>query len=380
MAFQVQSVYQKARIGCLTTDHGCVITPTFMPVATRAWMNHLTTQDLKHSGTQMILGGNTYHMLVSPGMEAIRAMGGMHRMMHWDGPMLTDSGGYQVYSFSIQHACRIREEGVVFRHPYTGQRIHMTPESSIQAQKTIGADIMMAFDHCSPMDMHHHQAQEALELTLRWLRRCVHQHQLQPKAEAGHRQMLFGIVQGGVFMDLRLKSLEQTLESEIDGIALGGSSIGFDMSMTQGILDALVPHIPKHYPRYTMGLGSRPQDLIDAIFSGADLFDCVAPLRHARHGLLYSGHWVDTSDWFRFEGEDENGHVVIKKSKHAYDTKPIMQQCLCPTCQQYTRGYLHYLFKQRSSLYAHLACVHNVHVMQKTCEYARKCIEKRASL
>lgn len=365
----------EARVLKITTPHGEVLSPTFMPVGTRAFVNQMMPEDLVRTNSQMILGGNTYHMLVNPGVEVIRAAGGMHQMMGWHKPMLTDSGGFQVFSLSQnKKICKIDADGAHFKHPNTGQTIHLTPESSIQTQKVIGADIIMAFDECTPEQGGREAALVALERTHRWLMMSKEVHERDSFSEYGDKQALFGIIQGGSFRDLREKSTEFILQAGLDGIAIGGEVIGFDMEKTLEVLDWVRPMLPEQTTRYTMGVGLNPQDLIDAVSRGVDIFDCVGPTRNARHGALYHGQCIVRDGWVKFVDEEGSGRLLIKKSIYAKDDGPILQGCLCYTCQHFSRAYLHFLFKQKASIYAQLACIHNIHVMQDVCDVMRNIV------
>lgn len=364
-----------ARVTKITTPHGEVTTPAFMPVGTRAYVNFMTPADLDHSGSQIILGGNTYHMLCTPGMEIIEAAGGMHQFMGWHKPMLTDSGGFQVFSLSKKGSiCKIDAVGAHFKHPVTGKIIHLTPETSISAQKIIGADIIMAFDECTPENGGREAAIAAMERTHRWLHESIAAHEKSPHSPYGFKQALFGIIQGGSFPDLREQSTQFILDANLDGIAIGGEVIGFDMQKTVEVIDWVRPMLPENKTRYTMGVGLNPQDLIDVVEKGIDIFDCVAPTRNARHGTLYCGNIKKTDHWLVFENEEDNGKISIKKSCFAKDERPIMSQCECYTCKHFTRAYLHYLFKQQSMAYCNLACIHNIHVMQSVCIGLREVI------
>jgi len=346
-----------------------------MPVGTRAMLNYLTTTDLNDNGSQIILGGNTYHMLCTPGMEVIEKAGGMHRFMNWQKTMLTDSGGFQVFSLSKKGTiCIIDEVGAHFKHPITGKIIHLTPASSIATQKIIGADIIMAFDECTPEIGGREAALSALDRTHRWLLQSIEAQDAQPQSAYGKNQALFGIIQGGSFRDLREESAKFILKQPLDGIAIGGEVIGFDMVKTMEIIDWLRPMLPRDKVRYTMGVGLNPQNLIDVVAKGIDIFDCVAPTRNARHGTLYYGKIVERDGWLSFENEGENPRILIKKSQYALDDSPIMADCECYTCQHYSRAYLHYLFKEKLIAYAHLASIHNIFVMQYVCTRMREII------
>jgi queuine tRNA-ribosyltransferase len=370
-----QHAHNHARVTKVNTPHGEFTTPTFMPVGTRAAVNCMDTAQLKKSGSQIILGGNTYHMLINPGMEIIQAAGGMHPFMNWHRPMLTDSGGFQLFSLSKnKKLCKIDEQGAHFKHPHTGKTFHMTPEHSIATQKIIGADIIMAFDQCTPETGDKENVVRAMERTHRWLQACVSAQDKQPNSSYGNRQALFGIIQGSEFRDLREQSAEFVLSQPLEGIAIGGEVIGFNMKKTVEILSWLNPMLPDNKVRYTMGVGLTPQDLIDAVGAGADIFDCVAPTRNARHGSLYHGHFIKENNWLRFDNGGEPSRLLIKKSLYAKDEKPIMDNCDCFTCQHHTRAYLHFLFKSNAPLYASLACIHNIHIMHKTCELMREII------
>lgn len=357
-----------ARVMRISTPHGEVLTPSFMPVGTRAMLNYLTPEDLRQNGSQIILGGNTYHMLCSPGMEVIQAAGGMHKFMGWPKAMLTDSGGFQVFSLSKKGTiCIIDEKGAHFKHPVNGKIIHLNSKTSIQAQKIIGADIIMAFDQCTPETGGHEAACAALDRTHRWLMLSKEAHEKNPMSAYGFKQALFGIIQGGSFRELREQSTEFVVAQDLDGIGIGGEVIGFDMPKTVEIIDWIRPMLPEQKIRYTMGVGLTPQDLIDVVGRGVDVFDCVAPTRNARHGTLYDGKFVERDGWLAFENDGDKCRLLIKKSQYATDDAPIMANCECYTCQHFSRAYLHYLYKEGLIAYFHLASIHNVHVMQQTC-------------
>ncbi len=369
-----QYAHNHARVTKVTTAHGEFITPAFMPVGTRAFVNLMTPEQLQTAGSEIILGGNTYHMLCHPGMELIEHLGGMHPFMGWQGPMLTDSGGFQLFSLSQAKLCTIDEEGAHFKHPETKELIHMTPESSIQAQKIIGADIIMAFDQCTPDIDDKAQVKKIMEKTHRWLAQSKEEHLRNPYSAYGYSQALFGIIQGGKFEDLRQLSAQAIVDMEMDGIAIGGESVGFNMPKTTEIIDWVRPVLPQNKMRYTMGVGLQPQDLIEVVAAGIDMFDCVAPTRNARHGALYCGEIVYENNWLRFHELADRGRINIKKSCYATDDNPIMPNCECYTCQHFSRAYLHYLFKMKSVAYSNLACIHNIHVIHHVCAAMRDLI------
>ena len=363
-----------ARVMEMNTAHGKVITPAFMTVGTRAFVNHMTPHDLRLAKSQIILGGNTYHMLCSPGMDIIQHAGGMHAFMGWNGPMLTDSGGFQVWSLSQQsNICKIDHDGAHFKHPITRKMVHLTPQSSIEAQKIIGADIIMAFDECTP-DASREVVAAAVERTHHWLTISKEIHLKNPCSAYGYEQALFGIIQGGRYKDLREQSTAFILDMALDGIAVGGCGIEGNVPHTSEILEHIIPMLPENKVRYTMGIGIKPQELINVVASGYDIFDCVAPTRNARHGALFHGKIIKTEDWLYFDTHEEDGRILIKKAKYAYDNKPIMEDCTCTTCQSHTRAYLHFLFKTNARSYCNLASIHNVHLMNQVCEAMRACI------
>lgn len=365
--------YNCARVTRITTSHGAIITPAFMPVGTHAAVNCMTPSDLEQTQTQIILGGNTYHMLCRPGLDVIKHAGGMHQFMAWPGPMLTDSGGFQVMSLARHQAnCRFDTAGAHIRNPLTGDTIHLTPRLAYEAQKIIGADITMPFDHCvSDLD-DKVVVNDAMQRTHRWLRLARTYHDRDAYSEYGYRQALFGIIQGGFFKDLREESVEFILSMELDGIAFGGGTIGYEMDKTVTIIGWLKRLLPDDKALYTMGVGLRPQDIITLSAQGIDLYDCVAPTRNARHGTLYSGEIVLENHWLRFKSEHPGACIHIKKACFAKDDSPIMESCDCYTCQHFPRAYLHLLYKEKSITYATLACIHNVHVMQTVCRMIHK--------
>ena len=379
-SFGCEVLYQHAtlpaRVTRVTTPHGTFETPVFMPVGTRAGVNNMTPQELVAAGSQIILGGNTYHMLCAPGMDVIEKAGGMHRFMGWHGPMLTDSGGFQVFSLSKnKEICTIDEEGAHFTLPGSNRLIHMTPEMSLETQKIIGADIIMAFDQCTPDACTHDEVRHIMTRTHRWLGQSVRYHQQYPTSRYGSPQALFGIVQGGVYQDLRRESAAFVASMNTDGIAIGGETVGFDMPATVDVIRWVREFLPEDKPRYTMGVGMSPQDLLDVVAEGIDMFDCVAPTRNARHGALYCGQLVPDGSWLRFASEHEGERIQIKKACFANDMSPIMPGCSCSTCSRYSRSFLHHLFKQKSNLFTALASIHNIHVLHDVCAKMRALIK-----
>ena len=372
-----EHAYTKARVTKITTSHGEFITPVFMPVGTRAGVNNMTPLELQNAGSQIILGGNTYHMLCAPGTEVIYKAGGMHNFMGWQGPMLTDSGGFQIFSLSKNNnLCTIDDYGAHFRLPESDKIIHMTPEISLLTQKIIGADIIMAFDQCTPNNSTYDQAAYIMQRTHTWLQESVDYHLQNPNSQYGYPQALFGIVQGGDFHDLRRESIEYINSLELDGVAIGGEIIGFDMQGTQTVLANLQEYLPRQKPRYSMGVGMSPQDLLDVVAVGIDMFDCVAPTRNARHGALYCGEVVADGKWLKFASEHKNHRIQIKNAHYAYDNKPIMDSCDCYTCNNFSRAYLHNSFKQKNNMFTALASIHNLHVLHTVCGKMRDLIKK----
>lgn len=380
-AFQCKVLYRHAhtaaRVTRVTTPHGEFITPVFMPVGTRAGVNNMMPLELQEAGAQIILGGNTYHMLCAPGMAVIEKAGGMHPFMGWHGPMLTDSGGFQVFSLSKnKEICTIDEAGAHFTIPGTQRLIHMTPEMSLETQKIIGADIIMAFDQCTPDHCTRPQVRHIMSRTHRWLLQSIAYHQAHPTSRYGAQQALFGIIQGGCYEELRRESADFVCSMNTDGVAIGGETIGFDMDATVEVVRWIRSYLPENKPRYTMGVGMSPQDLLDVVAEGIDMFDCVAPTRNARHGALYCGEVVKKGSWLSFESEHENARIQIKKACFANDMSPIMPHCQCYTCKHYSRSFLHHLFKQKANFFTALASIHNVHVLEDVCARMRSFISE----
>ena len=324
----------KARVGKVTTPHGSFETPVFMPVGTQGSVKALMPRDLKEAGTEILLS-NAYHLYIRPGMDVIKKLKGLHKFMAWDGPILTDSGGYQVFSLSKLRS--ISEEGVKFNSHFDGREIFLTPEKVIEIQETLASDIAMIFDECPPATQDKPAIEKAVNITLRWAKRAKKHHKLKTQA-------LFGIVQGGTFKDLRKESLERTMEIGFDGYALGGLSVGEPKPEMIEVLDEILPLMPADQPRYLMGVGI-PQDFFEAVERGADMFDCVNPTRYGRNGTAF------TSD----------GLVVVRNGKYQKDPKPIQRDCDCYTCQNFSRAYLRHLVNSHEILGAELITLHNVH-------------------
>jgi len=322
-----------ARVGQFHTPHGIVETPRFMPVGTLANVKTVTPDQLQATGAQMILA-NTYHLHLQPGEDIVGQAGGLHRFMHWQGPMLTDSGGFQVFSLSEMRT--ISEEGVTFRSPRDGQMIHISPEKSIEIQNTLGADVIMAFDECPPYPASREHVIEAVDRTYRWLKRCISAHQ---RAD----QALFGIVQGGVYSDLRSEAARMLVDLDLPGYAIGGVSVGEPAELIENIVRATTPLLPDNKPRYLMGVGTY-REMAQAIAAGVDLFDCVIPTRLARHAnaLVRGDRWN------------------LKNAKFRDDFSPIDKTCGCYTCQHFTRAYVSHLVRSQELLGYTLLTIHNI--------------------
>jgi len=331
--FKIVAQDSETRTGIVHTPHGDFRTPAFMPVGTQGAVKGLTPRDLEGLGAEIILS-NAYHLFVRPGTEIIGEAGGLHRFMGWRGPILTDSGGYQV--FSLSRLRKISEEGVRFQSFFDGREIFLTPERAIEIQEALGSDIAMIFDECPPYTRDRKRIKESLDLTVKWAKRAKARHRLEGQA-------LFGIVQGGTFEDLRLESLEKMIEMNFDGYALGGLFVGESKEETYKILDEVCPRMPSERPRYLMGAGT-PLELLEAVSRGVDLFDCVNPTRYGRNGSAFTS----------------KGLVVIRNGKYNHDFRPINETCACYTCQNFSRSYLRHLFNCEEMLGPQLVSLHNV--------------------
>lgn len=323
-----------ARYGVIKTLHGEVETPVFMPVGTHGTVKAITHRDLKEIGVRMILA-NAYHLYLRPGDRLIKEMGGIHRFSRWDGPMLTDSGGYQVFSLGLLR--EIREEGVAFQSHIDGSRHFLTPEKVIEIQRNIGADIWMCLDECVPYPASYEYTSESVGLTTRWARRCK-------DAKIDEEYRLFGIVQGGFYKDLRIRSALELREMKFDGYAIGGLSVGEPKGLMLEMLDAVLEHLPEDRPRYLMGMGF-PEDIIEGVRMGIDMFDCVIPTRLARNGNLFT--------WF--------GRINIKNAKYTKDNRPVDEDCNCYVCRTYSRAYLRHLLVSHELTSFYLNTIHNIY-------------------
>ncbi len=357
--FKVLKTEGLARRGEFTCPHGTVQTPVFMNVGTQgAIKGALSAADLEKIGTQVELS-NTYHLHLRPGDQVVKAMGGLHKFMTWDGPILTDSGGFQV--FSLAGLRKIKEEGVTFASHLDGHRIFMGPEESMQIQSNLGSDIAMAFDECVENPAPRAYVKASVERTQRWLERCIREldrlNQLPDTVNPG--QVLFGINQGGIYDDLRIWHMQQLRNMPVAGIAIGGLAVGEPTETMYHILDVLAPHTPEDKPRYLMGVGT-PSNIIEGVARGIDFFDCVMPARNARHGRLFT--------W--------EGAINMKNAKYIYDDKPIDSHCDCPVCRRYTRSYIHHLFKAEEMLAMRLAVMHNLYFYNKLAERIREALDQ----
>jgi queuine tRNA-ribosyltransferase len=324
----------KARRGRLTTNHGALETPAFMPVGTQGSIKAMSPEELREVGAEIILG-NTYHLFVRPGLEVIKHFGGLHKFMNWSGPILTDSGGFQI--FSLAKLRKITEEGVHFQNHLDGTPTFISPESAMEIQATLGSDIAMVLDECAPYPCHYDYAARSLRMTTRWAKRCK-------ESSAGKNQILFGIVQGATFEELRRESAQALVEIGFDGYAIGGVSVGEPEEEMMRAVEASEPFLPNDKARYAMGLGTPPQ-MIEMIARGIDMFDCVLPTRLARNGTAFTAA----------------GTLNLKNAVFALDKNPIEEKCECPTCREFTRGYIRHLVKAEEILGLRLITLHNLH-------------------
>ncbi|HEY3299265.1 MAG TPA: tRNA guanosine(34) transglycosylase Tgt [Methylophilaceae bacterium] len=348
MQFTLHKQDGHARRGTVHLAHGDVQTPAFMPVGTYGSVKSLSPDDVRDIGAHILLG-NTFHLWLRPGLEVIAAHGGLHDFMGWDGPILTDSGGFQVWSLGDLR--KISEEGVKFRSPINGDSCFLTPEESMRIQKVLNSDIVMIFDECTPYPATTQQANDSMQLSLRWAKRSKAAH-------AGNPNALFGIIQGGMYETLRDVSLNGLTEIGFDGYAIGGLSVGEPKEDMLRILAHTAPQMPQDKPRYLMGVGT-PEDLVAGVSRGVDMFDCVMPTRNARNGWLFT----------------RNGDIKLKNARYKLDTSPIDDQCTCYTCRNFSRSYLHHLYRVGEILGARLNTIHNLHYYQELMAGMRSAIE-----
>lgn len=344
---QTQGAARRARMGF---TRGVIDTPAFMPVGTYGTVKAMTPQELHELGAQIVLG-NTFHLMLRPGEEIIRSLGGLHRFMNWSAPILTDSGGFQVWSLKDMRS--LTEEGVTFASPINGDRVTLTPERSIEVQQALGSDIIMQFDECTPYPATETEARDSMQLSARWAARCKEAH-------GSNGGSLFGIVQGGMYDELRSESLQALIKIGFPGYAIGGLSVGETAAERLQVLDGLLPQMPKQAPRYLMGVGT-PRDLVEAVARGVDMFDCVMPTRNARNGHLFTSQGV----------------VKIRNAAHRTDSAPLDPKCSCSTCQNYSRAYLHHLQRCNEILGARLNTLHNLHFYLQLMSRMREAIEQQ---
>ena len=331
--FKVKAQSGAARVGMLELNHGIVTTPVFMPCGTYGSVKGLTPAHLHEVGTQILLG-NTFHLMLRPGPEVVASFGGLHTFMDWSGPILTDSGGYQV--FSLRESVKVDESGVTFKSPINGDRVRLSPEISMQVQTALNSDIVMVFDECTPFPATRTEAKTSMLRSLAWAETSRDTYEGEGE--------LFGIVQGSMYDDLRSKSLDILQQIGFDGYAIGGLSIGEDLREMNAVLESLLSQMPRNYPRYLMGVGT-PSDLVRGVLMGVDMFDCVMPTRNARNGHLFT--------W--------QGVIRIRNAKYKSDTAPLDSECGCYACQRFTRAYLHHLDRCREMLACTLMSIHNLH-------------------
>jgi queuine tRNA-ribosyltransferase len=348
--FKVTAQDGAARCATLALNHGTVETPAFMPVGTYGTVKAMSPAELRETGAQIVLG-NTFHLWLRPGLEVIGAHGGLHRFMGWDGPILTDSGGFQVFSLGALR--KITEDGVKFQSPVNGDPCFLTPEESMRIQRTLNSDVAMVFDECTPYPAEYEDVRASMELSLRWAARSKRGHEGSPNA-------LFGIVQGGMHEALRDRSLAGLLEVGFDGYAIGGLSVGEAKPEMQRILAHTAPRLPAERPRYLMGVGT-PEDIVEAVGRGIDMFDCVLPTRNARNGWIFTRH----------------GTLKLRNARYRDDVRPLDEACGCYTCANFSRAYLHHLQKVNEILGARLNTWHNLHYFQELMRGLRAAITGR---
>ncbi len=360
----------------IETRKGVITAPVFMPIATRGAVKSLTPEELKSLGAKLILG-NAYHLWLKPGMEIIKKAGGLHKFMNWPGPILTDSGGFQVFSLGAKSGnggVKITDDWVEFRDPRNGKKYRLTPEKSIEIQLTLGSDIIMVLDECPPYPATKEQVAKAVARTTVWALRCkkYFDKKIKSAAALSRRPLLFGIIQGGIYKDLRERSAREILAIGFDGYAIGGVAVGEPRKYLHQTLRQVLPLLPKDKPRYLMGLG-KPEEIVAAVKAGIDMFDCVIPTREARHGRLY----VYSSAKKNFDSSkpaktDFYKTLQITNAKFSRDFKPLDKKCGCYTCQNYSRAYLNHLFQTKEPLALRLASIHNLNFYLQLMDYLRK--------
>ena len=350
MQFNLQQQDGYARTGHLQFARGRVDTPAFMPVGTYGTVKGMLPRDVEATGAQIILG-NTFHLMLRPGTKVIEKHGGLHRFMNWQGPILTDSGGFQVFSLGAMR--KITEQGVSFKSPVDGSKIFLDPETSMQVQASLASDIVMIFDECTPYPATLEEAQQSMQLSLRWAQRSRDAH-------GDSQSALFGIVQGGMYDSLRLESLAGLMDIGFDGYAVGGLSVGEPKDEMFAVLDGLKDHLPEDKPRYLMGVG-KPEDLVEAVNRGVDMFDCVMPTRNARNGHLFTS----------------SGVIKIRNSQHKDSDIALDAHCDCYTCSHFSRAYLHHLDKTKEILGSQLNSIHNIHFYQTLMRQIREAIAEQ---
>jgi len=365
------------RVGRLKTRRGEIYTPVFMPIATKGAVKSLTPEELRVLGADLVLG-NTYHLWLRPGLEIIKKAENLHRFMNWPGPILTDSGGFQIFSlgaktcsadgFQSKGFVKLSDEGVEFSDPIDGRKYFMTPEISIDIQLALGSDIIMVLDECPPFSASRQQVEQAVGRTTEWASRCKKHFEKKTKnIKKEKRPLLFGIVQGGIYEDLRERSARELLAIGFDGYAIGGVAVGEPRRYLKKVLDYVLPLLPPDYPRYLMGLG-KPEEIVAAVKAGIDMFDCVIPTREARHGRLY----VLASKSYQLSAKSFYKTIQITNSRFAKDLSPIDKNCSCYACQNYMRAYLHHLFRTNEPLALRLATTHNLKFYLGLMERLRK--------
>jgi queuine tRNA-ribosyltransferase len=353
MIFDLLNTDGRARRGRLNFPRGVVDTPAFMPVGTYGTVKAMTREELESIGAQIVLG-NTFHLMLRPGMEVIRAHNGLHGFMHWDKPILTDSGGFQVFSLATLR--KITEQGVKFRSPLNGDLVDLTPERSMQVQYALDSDIVMIFDECTPYPATEAEARKSMELSLRWAKRSREEFD-RLNGDSNQAHALFAIVQGGMYMSLRQASLAGLKETGFDGYAIGGLAVGEPKEERERVLEELEPQLPHAHPRYLMGVGT-PEDIVEGVRRGVDMFDCVMPTRNARNGHLFTTF----------------GAVRIRNAMYEKDTRPVDESCGCYTCRNYSRAYLKHLDRCNEILGARLATIHNLYYYQQLMTELRQAI------